>query len=468
MAEPVFAVVGHPNKGKSSIVATLAHDDSVRIAPRPGTTVRCRHYPMTIDGQLMYTVVDTPGFQRARRALAWMKQHETSSDRHLDVVKTFVETHRPVDQFVDECELLGPVIEGAGILYVVDGSRPYGEEYEAEMEILRWTGQPSMGLINPIGGEDHIDQWKAALAQHFKIVRVFNAMTAPFHKRLDLLRAFGQLREEWRHPLSQAVDSLETDRARRHSLAARTVAEMIADMLCLTVTKALTSEADPEPHKPALTQRYQDELRRRERQGREAVEQIHDLRKLERDEGDVVLIDDDLFKQSQWYLWGLNRKQLVAAGAAGGGVTGGLIDAGLGGSTFLVGTAIGVAIGSTLAWLGADRLAKFEILKLPLGGKQLQFGPTTNINFPYVTLGRALAHYDLVARRTHARRDVMRLHEETRPSWIDRLSTEQRRALETCFRRIRRNAPPPPEEVCDDLTELIEALIADADVQEVT
>ena len=32
---PRFAVVGRVNKGKSSIVATLAEDDTVRIDPRP-------------------------------------------------------------------------------------------------------------------------------------------------------------------------------------------------------------------------------------------------------------------------------------------------------------------------------------------------------------------------------------------------------------------------------------------------
>ena len=51
MTVPVFAVVGHPNKGKSSIVSTLARDDSVAIGPMPGTTVKCRRYPMTVDGR---------------------------------------------------------------------------------------------------------------------------------------------------------------------------------------------------------------------------------------------------------------------------------------------------------------------------------------------------------------------------------------------------------------------------------
>ncbi|HEY6100237.1 MAG TPA: hypothetical protein VIW03_12450 [Anaeromyxobacter sp.] len=38
---PRFAVVGRVNKGKSSIVATLAEDDSVRVDPRPAPPPRC-------------------------------------------------------------------------------------------------------------------------------------------------------------------------------------------------------------------------------------------------------------------------------------------------------------------------------------------------------------------------------------------------------------------------------------------
>ena len=38
MKAPVFAVVGHPNKGKSSIVATLSQNDAIAIALEPGTT----------------------------------------------------------------------------------------------------------------------------------------------------------------------------------------------------------------------------------------------------------------------------------------------------------------------------------------------------------------------------------------------------------------------------------------------
>jgi hypothetical protein len=47
---PTFAVVGQPNKGKSSIVATLAEDERIAIAPTPGTTRSAHRYTLSIDG----------------------------------------------------------------------------------------------------------------------------------------------------------------------------------------------------------------------------------------------------------------------------------------------------------------------------------------------------------------------------------------------------------------------------------
>ena len=62
MSAPVFVVVGHPNKGKSSIVSTLAQDDRVEIAPDPGTTTHSRCFPMRVDGRVLYTLSIRRGF----------------------------------------------------------------------------------------------------------------------------------------------------------------------------------------------------------------------------------------------------------------------------------------------------------------------------------------------------------------------------------------------------------------------
>jgi len=119
---------------------------TVRIGPEPGTTTHARAFPLRVGGIILYTLVDTPGFQRARAALDWMKQHETDAGSRPAVVQQFVREHQHDARFSNECELLRPIVEGAGLIYVVDGATPYGSEYDAEMEILRWTGQPGLAV----------------------------------------------------------------------------------------------------------------------------------------------------------------------------------------------------------------------------------------------------------------------------------------------------------------------------------
>ncbi|PTB91113.1 DUF3482 domain-containing protein, partial [Marinobacter sp. B9-2] len=53
---PTFAVVGHPNKGKSSVVATLSQNDAIAIALEPGTTRKRQAYPLKVDGQTLYNL----------------------------------------------------------------------------------------------------------------------------------------------------------------------------------------------------------------------------------------------------------------------------------------------------------------------------------------------------------------------------------------------------------------------------
>jgi hypothetical protein len=454
---PTFAVVGHPNKGKSSIVSTLAQDDSVRVAPEPGTTTECRSYPMRVDGEVQYVLVDTPGFQRARRALEWMRARETHAGAHRAVVEAFVAEHRGTGQFRDECELLAPVLAGAGILYVADGARPYGPDFDAEMEILRWTGQPSMALINPIGGRAHVEEWRAALSQYFKIVRVFDAHAASFEARLDLLRGFGQLAEGWRAPLEAAVAAIAEERGRVHARVARAIAELLAEEVTFVATRRIPAGADPTDFRESLEREWQDALRARERDARRAVEQVYGHRSLERDERPVELVEQDLFSIEHWFLWGLNRRQLIASGAAGGAAVGGVIDAAAHGASLLAGLVIGAAVGGAGAWWSSARLAKIRVFALPLGGRLLRCGPAASANFPYVVLGRALHHHARIAGRTHAVRSPLALADGPGENWIDRLPADQRRALDKSLRALRRDGADAADELARVLAPIVAA-----------
>jgi hypothetical protein len=435
---PKFAVVGHPNKGKSSIVATLAEDDTVAISRDPGTTTRARTFPMRVDGKAIYELIDTPGFQRAREVLAWLHAHDRGAEARPALLREFVDTHRTDARFRDECELLSPMIAGAGILYVVDGAHPYGREYEAEMEVLRWTGQPRMALINLIGQGNHVAEWRRALDQYFAIVRVFDAVHADFDKRIDLLRAFGELHEPWAPALKHAADVLRAERSRRR----RRAATEIADLLCESLTLTRKAGIEGDEIDPALSARLTDELkeavRHRERRARRIVQEIYQHAHVHLEESGADVLTDDVFSERTFSLFGLSGTQLALTGAASGAVAGGGLDLIAGGASLGLAAAIGALIGGAGALFGADQLAKVKVLGAPLGGSQLRVGPIADPNFPWVLLGRAMLHHRLVAERNHARREKLVLDAAAGAHLTDDIDSGRRRRLERCFVALRK------------------------------
>ena len=409
MSAPRFALVGHPNKGKSSLVSTLARDTSVRIGPEPGTTVAAREFPLRVDGRLLYVLVDTPGFQRARAALDWMKQAEEGAGSRSAVVARFVSEHEHDERFQHECELLRPLVAGAGLIYVVDGATPYGPEYDAEMEILRWTGQPSLAVINPIGVPRFVEPWSRALEQFFRVVRVIDVQRAPFAQQVALLEAFGQMRDAWHRPVEEAVAALTNHRAQQQDDAAQAIAELLGQSLTHRESRDIGKHEDAAPHTAKLEQDYRGKLRQLERRTREAVEAIYGFDDLDREEADMARLDSDLLSRESWLAFGLKKRDLVIAGAAGGAITGGVVDTSFLGASLLMGTMIGGVVGGALGYFSSDKLAEAKVMRQPLGGQRLRYGPTRNTQFPFVLLNRAILHHAVVADRTHAQRDTLRL-----------------------------------------------------------
>lgn len=408
-APPVFVVVGHVNRGKSSLVSTLAADENVEIAAGPGTTRHCRAFPMRVDATHIYTLVDTPGFERARHALAWLREHETSTGERPATVREFVRIHAAEGTFAQERELLEPILAGGSILYVVDGSVPFNPVCEAETEILRWTGRPRMALINTIGPEDHVDDWRRVLDQYFGLVRVFDTHEADFERRIQLLRAMRELDEEARAALDRAIEVLTEDRRQGLQQSAAAIADALVDMLTRVESVHLPRTADPEPHKSDLAARYYDELRGRELMLRRDLREIYLHRNLVVELETVEATDDDLFDLSTWSRLGLSRPQLAAGGAATGAVLGGTIDVAVGGASLLLGTVIGAAAGLASTWWAWDHLAEVKLLGQPLGGTLLQIGPMRSPEFPWVVLGRALGLHQQLSNLAHARRDAVQL-----------------------------------------------------------
>ena len=436
---PQFAVVGHPNKGKSSIVSTLSHDDNIAISGRSGTTeVATHHCVETTHGS--YDLIDTPGFQRPLKVLNWLQQHCNSASDRAATVKTFVEDPECRQLFKDETELLSPIVAGAAILYVVDGSRPYGSEYEAEMEILRWTGQPSMALINPIESSDCIDEWQNALAQYFKSVRVFNPMKADFEKQVELLQTFSHLNPAWKALLTTITDDLKRTRAQQQKTSVVILARLVDDLCQYQYCQKVLNESQAKQLQPALATKYKQWMKQREET---SVNEL--LANYAHHQTQVSLsgfdLPPDLFDCDQWFAWGLNKKQLTYAAAAAGAVGGAAVDLAVAGHSFMLGAIGGGLLGASGAWFGANKLVDMKLKGLPVGGYQACIGPIKNRNFPYVVIGRFVHLYRQIAQLNHANRQALDFNATDFQNSVENLEGSAKKELHKACEKLIKQKP---------------------------
>jgi len=458
---PIFAVVGKVNKGKSSILATLAEEPQVEISPLPRTTTQCQDFKVFADGRLLYTLIDTPGFQQAREVLAWLKEHEDPKKSRREVILEFLKAHEGGDEFLDERELLAPILRGTGILYVVDGSRPFRAPFRAEMEILRRTGQPRMALINSIGRADHGARWREELDQYFSIVRPFDAHKVRFVERLRLLRGMRELRDDWRGALDESINFLKGEWRRRRKVIGRSLVKLLLKSLSLVLEEQV-AEAPQEELSQTLSVRFHDALRKIELTSRREVEACyghHDLKRQEEALSPPVW-ERDLFAASSWKLLGLNSRQLIWAGAAAGATAGGTVDLFVGGAAFFAGALIGGLGGAatSLHYASKRLVSPKQVLRSLQGQRLMRIGPHKNPNFPWIVLDRALLHWLAVRDWAHARQDALELvYQAENRGPISLLTSEEHKQMLSLFSQIQRQ----PNKVREQHSAKLEALILD-------
>jgi hypothetical protein len=401
---PVFAIIGHPNEGKSSIVATLAQDDSVPISPTPGETIRLQRFDLKAGNEAVIEFIDTPGFQNPQTTLAWFREHEELGNRR---VERFIEEHQDDPDFHHDCELLRPIQEGAGLLYVVDASRPMTSVDVAEMEILRLTACPRMAIFNPKSGERRfVETWKTAFRQHFNSVRTFNAQKARYLDRIELLEALKSIDQDWEPALSRAIELVRLDRQRATERAAEAIVDYLDQSLRCSCSSFIERESGVPLERRRLEIEYKKKLEKIERNFREETRDIFGIKRLTVELPANSILREDLFSEKTWQALGLTPKQLAVAGALLGAGMGAGADLAAGGITFGVFASLGAAIGAGSALWKGKALARARISHLPLGGLKVTVGPNQSEHFPFIQLDRFLLYANFISNWAHARQET--------------------------------------------------------------
>jgi len=401
-AVPVLAVLGHPNAGKSSVVATLTENDRIPIDKRSGTTTQADDYPVIIDGRCVLRFIDTPGFQNPSDILEWFQAHPDLAEP----ASAFVAAHDDDPVYSHDCALLRPVAAGAGIILVVDGSRRIKEKDRVEMELLRLTGRPRLAILNNLTVvEQYLPGWQDALNKAFNSVRLFNAHRATYAERIKLLNALKTIDQRWEPQLAATIRAFELDWAQRIDASVTTILELLKAALSLRVSRTIKadearSDVDWEAVKAKLTADFQARLRHLEQATQARIREHfrHNVWHIPPES----LLGKDLFAAEVYAGLGLSQKQLALGGMAAGATTGGLIDLGVGGLSFGTGALLGGISGGVLSVLGSAGLAKMDV-KRTLGVARVAMGPVSHPQFPFVLLDRSILYCARAMNWAHGR-----------------------------------------------------------------
>lgn len=433
---PEFAVLGHPNEGKSSVVSTLTEDDQIRISRIPGETVRCKSYTVSIDGEQLIRFVDTPGFQVPQQTLEWFNAYDGDPGR---ITEQFIAAHKTDPFYADECELLSPLAKGAGIIYVVDGSRPVRPDDLAEMEILRLTGRPRMAVINSKTDEkDYTPDWRLEFRKHFNAVRVFNSNTANFSDRILMLESLKSIDQDWEPDLTRVVEAFKKDWKKRHEIAGAMILKTLESCISHSVSKKISKGDDTQKVEEQLVEQYQDQIKKMEKQMFKKIRLLFKHHLFNVHLPDYSILRHDLFAKQTWEVLGLTKEQLAAAGAVIGGTLGAVIDTAAAGITFGVFTAIGSIVGAGSAVMGGKKMTRTQKGGLRLGSDKISVGPSKNLQFLYVLLDRVLIYYSYIINRPHGKRDQGSDNSDTgsKKGFTSHFSATQRNVCARYFKAV--------------------------------
>ncbi len=450
---PTFAVVGKVNMGKSSVLATLLEvddDQVIRISSTPGETTRCQILPVEFDGREMIRFIDTPGFARPLEAMRAIEALHADSGGSgtpgLAAIRAFVDEYGGTGEFEDEVQLLGPLVEGAGLLYVLDPSKPLRDAFIAEMEILRWTGRQRMALLNEKEEDtEYLADWKNRLGSYFNLVRTFDAHEARFEERRRLLKSLLEINEDHRELIEETISYLDDEWNQRREESVEAIISFLEKGLDYRVEQRVEERDMEMPHRrekigQELTKRYYDAIAKMEKKAVESILQVyrHHLGRVEITATDFAGID--LEQQETWQKWGLSRSQLAIAGGVTGGTGGLAIDIGTGGLSHGLGTLLGAVGGAAAAFWKGSELPDLALdlqkgVKLAHGeGTALRLGPPKNENFAWILLDTVLGHYRVIVSRAHGKRKELVLdHESLEGGLVQSIKGEDRRILQKWF-----------------------------------
>lgn len=343
-----LAVVGHTNVGKTSLLRTLTRDVGFgEVSHRPSTTRHVEGARLSVDGEALLELYDTPGLEDAIALLDFLERLDRPGER-LDGparLARFLEGSEARQRFEQEAKVLRQLLASDAGLYVIDAREPVLAKYRDELAVLASCGKPLLPVLNFVSSSQHREpDWREALARLglHALVR-FDSVAPPEDGERRLYESLALLLETSRGQLERLIVDQQAQReVRRHS-AARLIAELLLD--CAACRRSVATEAN---QVQAAIEDLRKSVRQREQRCVEALLKLYAFRREDASASDLPLLDgrwgDDLFNPETLKLLGVRVGSGIAAGAAAGAG----VDLLVGGITLGAAALVGAIAGGAL------------------------------------------------------------------------------------------------------------------------
>ena len=413
MTSPLkLAVVGHTNVGKTSLLRTLTRDVGFgEVSPRASTTRHVEGARLSVDGEALLELYDTPGLEDAIALLDYLERQERPGER-LDGparLSRFLDGSEARQRFEQEAKVLRQLLASDAGLYVIDAREPVLAKYRDELAVLSLSGRPLLPVLNFVAGRQHReDDWNTALSRLGLHARVaFDSVAPPLDGERRLYQSLALLLDKAQAPLQRLIDDHEAQRQKRRQAGARLIAELLLD--CAACRRSVA--AQPSIEQEAI-QQLRAAIRQREQRCVEALLRLHAFGPEDAQAGDLPLLDgrwgDDLFNPETLKQLGVK----VGGGMAAGAATGAGIDLLVGGITLGAAALIGALAGGGLQTArnyGTRLLGKFR------GEHELTVDDAV-LRLLALRQGQLL---DALAARGHAATATLRLDSPSDAQWRD-------------------------------------------------
>ncbi len=343
MSKPLkLAVVGHTNVGKTSLLRTLTRDVGFgEVSHRPSTTRHVEGARLSVDGQALLELYDTPGLEDAIALLDYLERLDRPGER-LDGparLARFLDSSEARQRFEQEAKVLRQLLASDAGLYVIDAREPVLAKYRDELAVLSSCGKPLLPVLNFVtSAQQREEEWRDALARLglHALVR-FDTVAPPLDGERRLYESLALLLEKSRPQLERLIADHEAQARARHSAGLRLIAELLID--CAACRRSVGSDEQ------AQVQALHQSIRQREQACVQALLRLYAFRQEDARAGDLPLLDgrwgDDLFNPETLKQLGVQVGSGIAAGAAAGAG----IDLMVGGLTLGAATLLGALAG---------------------------------------------------------------------------------------------------------------------------